>query len=88
VDLIDRANSIEASAKRLAKLVRLNAPGLIIEGERHLLLKKLISFPADAEYVATREDIDSKVRATENEWLMKSGYFDGDAIKDLGLSDE
>jgi hypothetical protein len=86
VELIDRAKSIEASARRLAKLVSLNAPGLIIEGERHLLLKKLISFPADAEYIATREDVDSKIREHEEEWLKKTGYFD-DVIKELGLEE-
>jgi len=74
----ERAEWILASAKRLLKFCAMENPiELIIEQERHLLLQRLIRFPADADAIAACERIKNSIWRDEQEFLHKHGYYDG-----------
>lgn len=78
----ERADRIKASADRLAKLCKLNAPHIIIEMERELLFRKLMAFPVDADAQEMRLRVNEETRSAEQEFLFANGYYsdvtDGD----------
>lgn len=85
--LAQRAGSIARSAERLLKLCNLNAPGYLIETERHLLMGRLINFPAHPEFIAKRENVDREMRNSEQKFLIEHGYYKELEIQ-LGLEDK
>jgi hypothetical protein len=80
--LLERAEWIKRSADRLARLVALNAPAIIIENERHILAKRVISFPAQEEEIQARESSANSTQAAEQAHLMATGYYD-DVLRDI-----
>lgn len=74
----ERAEWILASARRLVKFCAMENPiEIIIEQERHLLLSKLIRFPADADAIEACERVKNSVWQDEQDFLHKHGFYDG-----------
>lgn len=80
---VEYAEDIKASADRLVSLCKLQAPEIIIEGERRLLFKRLINFPVYRTAQAKREQLDIAVSQKEQDYLLEHGYYndiDGDVV--------
>lgn len=67
--LLNRAN-------RLHELVRLNAPKVVIESERVLVLEAILAFPVDLESQVQHQKNVAFSKAAEDEHLLKTGYYD------------
>jgi hypothetical protein len=68
--------SILRSAARMAKLLKVDAPGLVIEMERSLLANRIAAFPVEAEHQLAAQQTSASIKATEQEHLLKTGYYD------------
>jgi hypothetical protein len=70
------ANKINESSDRLLRLCNVDAPKLIIEMERSLLLSKIMHFPVDREAYLSNKEIKNNIVIKEQEHLAKTGYYD------------
>lgn len=72
-----QAERLATRAARLHRLVKLDAPELIIESERQLVFKSLMTFPINEQGAASKAEIDRHEDIERTEVLKKAGYFDG-----------
>jgi hypothetical protein len=74
---LDQADAIERSAGRLKRLCDVNAPGVVLERERQILFKRLMTFPIDADSVREISEIDNEIEMAQQKFLAEHGYYDG-----------
>ena len=74
------ADRIANSGARLKKLLEFQAPEIVIEGERALLLKFLIDFPVNAEAQEMFRQARIRNDEQEHKFLEAHGFYD-DVLK-------
>jgi len=69
------AAALARRAVHLHKLIKLNAPELVIEGARQLIFKSLMTFPVDEEARIAHIKMKQNIENEEMAALEKAGYF-------------
>ena len=72
---LEIASAIKRSADWLEKFIRINAPELVIENERQIMFKRMITFPVNEKAQDEAQSIALEIINEEDEWLNKTGYY-------------
>ena len=71
-----RADSMVTRAKRLHRLINVQAPAIIIEQARRLVFDSLMHFPIDAEAAKAADRVQRDLNVHEQKFLHEHGYYD------------
>ena len=71
-----RAERMATRANRLYRLVKLNAPAIIIENARRLMFDSLMHFPIDEAAAKSADNVKQSIQETEQKFLLEHGYYD------------
>jgi DNA-directed RNA polymerase beta' subunit len=70
------AQSIVNSAARMIRFIELDAPPLIIENERVLMMKHVMNMPVETEFQLQAQKIRAEIESEESKFLVDHGYDD------------